>query len=121
MMRDTSSMSSISSACARALRSMVSSAFCSLSGDKVSARSMCVHPTIALSGVRSSCDSVARNSSLARLAASAASRASRSFTASSACASCVRLKFSMSVAVPIHPLTAPSGSRCGRKRTACQR
>ena len=45
---------------------------------------MCVQPTIAFSGVRSSCDSVARNSSLARLAASAASRASRSFTASSA-------------------------------------
>jgi len=121
MMRETSRMSSISSACARALRSIVSSARCSFSGDRDRDRSMCVHPTIALSGVRSSCDSVARNSSLARLAASAASRASRSLTARSACASCARLKFSMSVAVPIHPLTTPSGSRWGRKRTACQR
>ena len=36
-------------------------------------RSMCVQPTIAFSGVRSSWDSVARNSSLARLAARASS------------------------------------------------
>jgi hypothetical protein len=35
-------------------------------------------PTMALRGVRSSCDSVARNSSLIRLACSAAARASRS-------------------------------------------
>ena len=43
-------------------------------------RSMLVHPRIAFSGVRSSCDSVARNSSFARSAFCANARASRSRT-----------------------------------------
>ena len=104
MMRDTSRMSSISSACARALRSMVSSAFCSFSGGSVRDRNMRVQPTIALSGVRSSCDSVARNSSFARLAASAASRAcALRRPRAPRSASSARLRFSMSVAVPIQP------------------
>ena len=38
-------------------------------------RSMCAQPRIALSGVRSSCDSVARNSSFTRPASSASARA----------------------------------------------
>ncbi len=78
MMRETSRMSSISTACALALRSMVSSALRDFSAERFPERNIPVQPTIAASGVRSSCDRVARNSSLARLAASASSRACRS-------------------------------------------
>ena len=44
---------------------------------RAAARSSDTQPRIALSGVRSSCDSVARNSSFSRLARSASSRAAR--------------------------------------------
>ena len=76
--RDTSSRSSISLACVRAFRSMTSSASVRRSWRTLPERSIVIHPSIALSGVRSSCDSVARNSSLARSASCAAARASRS-------------------------------------------
>ena len=45
---------------------------------------MCAQPYTAFSGVRSSCESTARNSSFARLAASAAARARCSFSSSRA-------------------------------------
>ena len=75
MMRETSSRSSMSWATDLALRSIVSSARSRRSGSRSPRRSHQVHPTSALSGVRSSWDSVARNSSLARLAVSAVARA----------------------------------------------
>jgi hypothetical protein len=76
-MRETSRMSSMSWLCMRAFRSMVSTPRRS-SGSRLCPRSTAAQPTIALRGVRSSWDSVARNSSLSRLAASASSRAARS-------------------------------------------
>ena len=71
MIRDTSRMSSMSCACSRAFRPMTSSAWRIRSGDSPSPLTIWTHPRIALSGVRSSCESVARNSSLSRLASSA--------------------------------------------------
>ena len=44
-------------------------------GSTCPCRSIVVHPRMAFSGVRSSCDRVARNSSFSRLAASASARA----------------------------------------------
>jgi hypothetical protein len=73
-------MSSMSCACRRALRVITSTAWRARSGVSPSLCSRCTQPMIALSGVRSSCDSTARNSSFARLASSAA--ASRASSAS---------------------------------------
>ena len=75
---DTSSRSLISRVCARALRSMVSIAVCRRRSSRSPDASMCAQPWIAVSGVRSSCDRVIRNSSLSVLAASASRRARRS-------------------------------------------
>ena len=75
MMRDTSRMSSTIFCCSRALRSIVSSAFARRASSICVLRSSDVHPSTALSGVRSSCDTVARNSSFSRFAISAVSRA----------------------------------------------
>jgi len=72
-MRETSRMSEMSWVWTRALRSMVSMARAAVAESSWPDRSMCVQPTIALKGVRSSWESVARNSSLARLAARACS------------------------------------------------
>ena len=66
---DTSRMSAISCSWMCALRSMVSSARFIPAVSSFPIRSRRVQPSMALSGVRSSCDSVARNSSFARLAA----------------------------------------------------
>ena len=59
----------MSCSCMWALRSIVSSARSMPAASSLPIRSSRVQPSIALSGVRSSCDSVARNSSFARLAA----------------------------------------------------
>jgi len=69
-MRETSSRSSIRRPCATAFRSMMSSAR-RVAGSSCVRRRICAHPRTAFSGVRSSCDSVARNSSFTRLASSA--------------------------------------------------
>ena len=74
-MRDTSRRSSTIFCCSRALRSIVSSAFARRASSICVLRSSDVHPSTALSGVRSSCDTVARNSSFSRFAISAVSRA----------------------------------------------
>ena len=72
MIRETSSRSSISFACARTLRSMTSSPCADLAGVELSrARSIASSRGSPMSGVRSSCESVARNSSLSRLASRA--------------------------------------------------
>ena len=57
--------------CARALRSMVSIARAAAASSSLPERNMCAQPTTAFRGVRSSWERVARNWSLARLAASA--------------------------------------------------
>ena len=68
----------MSCVCTRALRSMVSRPLLQIGlGPSAPLRSICDQPRMALSGVRSSCESVARNSSLSSLirSASAARRA----------------------------------------------
>ena len=75
MTRDTSSTSEISCACDCALRATISSTFGMRAASTRRSRSSDTQPRMALSGVRSSCDSVARNSSFSRLARSASSRA----------------------------------------------
>ncbi len=57
------------------LRSIVSRALAEDDTSSVPVRISCAHPRIELSGVRSSCETVARNSSFSRLAASASARA----------------------------------------------
>ena len=76
MIRDTSSSSSMIWFCAVALRMMVSTARVVSSGGSLPRWSRSAQPTIAVSGVRSSWDRVARNSSFRPFAASAAARAS---------------------------------------------
>ena len=69
-------------ACARALRWMTSRACAERACDSDPPRSSETHPRMALSGVRSSCDTIARNSSFSRLASSAAPRALSSVSSS---------------------------------------
>ena len=75
MMRDTSRMSPTIFCCTRAFRSIVSSAFARRDSSICVPRNKAVHPSTAFSGVRSSCDTVARNSSFSLFAISAVSRA----------------------------------------------
>ena len=82
-MRDTSSRSSMSWPCSCALRSMVSSARCCIVASSFPDFARRTQPVIALSGERNSCDTTARNWSLAAVATSAARRASTSATSSS--------------------------------------
>ena len=88
MMRETSSTSPISLAWAWALRSMISRTCGRRSADTGAWRSIETQPRTALSGVRSSCESVARNSSFRRLARSASSRAACSATSTSRSSYC---------------------------------
>jgi len=74
MMRETSRMSLINWAWSLALRPMTSIACRAPSGGSPPDCSISIQPRMACSGVRSSCDSVARNSSFTRLASSAAAR-----------------------------------------------
>ena len=67
-MRETSRMSEMSWVCARALRSMVSTARATTALSSGPPRRTWAQPTMALSGVRSSWDRVARNSSFIRFA-----------------------------------------------------
>ena len=59
--RDTSSKSSISFDCNTAFRLIVSSAFLTRSGSNCWSSNRRDHPRMAFSGVRSSCDTIARN------------------------------------------------------------
>ena len=101
MIRDTSSRSSISLASVFVLRSIMPSARAIPASSIFSLRRSCDQIRMAPSGVRSSCEIMARNSSLARLAASASARAA--WSCLSACSSrpCTRLSSSMSVQEPI--------------------
>ena len=87
-MRLMSSRSSMSWVWARVFRSMTSSPCWVCAAVIVPVRRRCDHPRMAFSGVRSSCDTVARNSSFIAFARSASPRAncslSRSWRRSSA-------------------------------------
>ena len=63
MARDTSSRSSMSLVCARAFRSIAATARERSAAGTAPVDSMRTHPKIAVIGVRSSCDTVIRNSS----------------------------------------------------------
>ena len=84
MMRDTSRTSLISCSCSRAFRSMVSRTAGRRSGSITPPRTIWVYPSTAFNGVRSSCDSVARNSSFRRFADSASCLAAASAVTSCA-------------------------------------
>src|SRR5437870_3886747 len=71
MMRDTSSRSSTRRACALVLRSIASRACAARVGSSVPRLSWITHARIGVSGVRSSCERVARNSSFRRFDSSA--------------------------------------------------
>ena len=73
--RETSTRSSISWDCALALRSTVSSACVEVSPSSRPLRNIVSQPSMAVSGVRNSCERVARNSSFKRFASSASLRA----------------------------------------------
>ena len=73
---DTSSRSVVSCAWSRTLRSIDSSPRTVVAESSFPVRSKFTQPRIALSGVRNSCEIVARNSSFIRLAASLSCRAS---------------------------------------------
>ena len=82
-MRLMSSRSSMRCACARALRRIAASPWAAASGRVLRPWvRICAQPRMAFSGVRSSCDTVARKSSFSRLARSASARAARSSPAS---------------------------------------
>ena len=88
-MRDTSSTSSMSLVCARALRSTMPMALAAVASSRFPCMSSAVQPTMAFSGVRSSWDNVARNWSFSRFASSASRRSwvrSSTRRSSSACA-----------------------------------
>jgi hypothetical protein len=91
MMRETSSRSSMSFACAMTLRSMTSSPSRSLGAPGRSERRRRVQPRIADNGVRSSCDSVVKNSSFMRLASRASALIAFSMAIELICASWVRI------------------------------
>ena len=75
MILEISRRSSISCACERALRAIVSKARRVLDWSNFLVSNSCDHPNIELSGVRSSWETIAKNSSFIRLAASASARA----------------------------------------------
>jgi len=119
----------------RVVRSIVSRARAVFSRSSCPRRSMWVQLSAALSGDRSSCDSVARNSSLARFERSASARASRSRMKScwmscsarssratlSRRSSSVRLRAVTSTPIPIIRVGFPSGPAKVRPLPSIQR
>ena len=108
--RDMSSRSSSSVACARALRSSASSAWRLCASSIRPVFSSRAQPSTPVAGVRSSCESVARNSSFNRLAASAVWRASRSRYSNRSRSRSAALRRLMSRKVLIVPIIRPSAS-----------
>ena len=109
-----SSRSEISAIWARQLRSMISSACSRRSGSTTPACMRRTQPKIELSGVRSSCERVERNSFLSRLASSACRRLSRSRSISRACSVTSRTILEA-------PTTRPCSSRRGESVTETSR
>ena len=97
----------MSRACSRALRPITSIACRTRSGEGSAAPRICTHPRIAFKGVRSSCESTARNSSLARLAVSASTRARCARASSSSRSTAARRSAETSMKTAIAPLVSP--------------
>ena len=74
---------------------------------------MPLQPSIAVSGVRNSCETTARNSSFARLAASAEVRATRSLRRRSCRARSASFASVTSATMQTAPSAPPSASRTG--------
>ena len=113
MMREMSSRSSMIWAWAWEFRSMAASPSARSSASTLPERRILAQPTMALSGVRSSCDSVARNSSFMRLAASASALADSAAASSRSRSASARLRSVMSRATFAAPIIVPSASRIG--------
>ena len=117
LMLDMSRMSAISRACALPLRSMALSA-----RNVVSAPPCCsstwVQPMMALSGVRSSCDSTAIRSSLSRLTRSASWRAACSRSSSASRAWWISTRSETSVAIA---MLRPSSTKGDTLHCTCTR
>src|SRR5262249_24997940 len=113
IMRDTSSSSPISLFCALALLFMTSSARANLSSPSRLPLSIFDHPRMELSGERSSCETVARNSSLRRLACSDSARAADSCSYAARISSSARLRSVTSRAILDAPMTSPRASLIG--------
>ena len=106
-----SSRSSINCVCRRALRAMVASPDCSASAVRGPDWRICAHPRMALSGVRSSCDTVPRNSSRRSMACSASWRAARSRFSRLSRSCSARRRSVTSIATPTRPVSVPSASK----------
>ena len=100
--------------CARALRSMTFSPSRMVGGVDAGRCSSVVQPRMALSGVRSSCEMVARNSSLAWLAATSSLRAARSAVSSASRSASSSLRRVTSRKVPTMRRGRPAASADGR-------
>ena len=119
-MREISSRSSINCICKLALRSIVSIARAALSSSSIPVCNIPAQPMIAVMGVRSSWETIAKNSSLERLADSAAQSAA-SLTARAACSrasNCSRssstsLRSVKSCKILAKPRSFPSSPRNG--------
>ena len=120
-MSATFSRALMSLACALALASICASARCTVARSASPCCRVCVQPSIAFRGVRSSCDRVARKSSLARLAASACVRnaCSRCNSSTRSCSVCLRS--SISTSTTSHFSVRPPASWTGTPRARCQR
>ena len=118
--RDMSSRSSTRRVSNRAFRSMTSrpAGVMELACDR---RSTCVQPRIALSGVRSSCDSVPRKSSFSRLTRSASPRARRSCASSCSRSSSAWRRPVTSTHAPTKPTATPRSSSSGAPSSITQR
>src|SRR5262245_26209371 len=113
MIRETSSRSSISAAWILPLRSTVSRARAARPGDSRPWRRTLIQPSIAASGVRSSCDTTERNSSFARFAASASARAACALPSRRSRYASFSFRSVMSRVIFAAPTIAPVESRIG--------
>ena len=124
-MRETSSRSSTRRAWARAFRSTASMARAAASGSRAFRRNIQSQEIIALSGVRSSCESVERNSSFKRFASRASPKSVFSIAIEVICASCTRRSSSSGVKPQLaspktstRPMFRPSRPVSGAPRTS---
>ena len=113
MILETSRMSSINPVWILALRSMISRADSTASRASLPLRTWRTQPRIEVNGVRSSCETIARNSSLVRLAASASRRASCSRPRNCSRSASNRLRSVMSRAIVETPIVLPDSFLIG--------
>ncbi|MNM47130.1 hypothetical protein D3C81_580930 [compost metagenome] len=114
-------MSEISRFCAVALLAITPRPLYSGLVESTRCSSSSLQPRIVVSGVRSSCDSVARNSSFSRAMFSAALRAARSDCSSSSRASSISRRSVTSGLLPARPMKRPIREKRGRAFISSQR